>query len=311
MLFLSALGGVFSLIIVVALGYFLAARGWFSPTMRKLMPRLVTNVALPPFLATTIISSFPPESLFSMLSGVIPPFCLMLCLFILAFIAGRALNINKQHFGLFCACVSNPNTIFIGIPVNIALFGNDSLPYVLLYYFASTTFFWTVGNYFISRDGKEGVKKSSGKFNWQRIFSAPLIGFIIGVIFLARGWSPPPFIMNAGEIIGQLTTPLALLYIGGVLKEIGLANLRINRDMAYALAGRMILSPLLMWLYVFIFNLPALMGKVFIIQSSLPVIMQIAILSGYYDTDPKFGAMMVAVSTIICVITIPAYMVIF
>lgn len=50
------------------------------------------------------------------------------------------------------------------------------------------------------------------------------------------------------------------------------------------------------------------MEKVFIIQSGLPCMMQISILSAYYKTDAEFGALMVSLSTILSVITIPIAM---
>ena len=53
------------------------------------------------------------------------------------------------------------------------------------------------------------------------------------------------------------------------------------------------------------------MGKVFIIQASLPVMAQAAILSAHYHTDPEFGAQAVCLSTLLSMLTSPLYMVIF
>lgn len=303
---LHAFGGVLSLLLVVALGFALARLGWFPPPCRELLPKLVTNVSLPPFLACVIISSFQSENLAHMFYGALPPLALMIVLFALAFLTARIMKVDKRHFGLFCACVSNPNTIFIGIPVNMSLFGPESLPYVLLYYFASTFFFWTVGNYFISRD--EGALANAPGFHWRRLLSPPMLGFLLGLGIVCGDIHPPDFIFNSARLVGDLTTPLALIFIGVTLEGIGLRNLRPDRDMRAALAGRMVLSPLLMWAALPLFGLPALMGKVFVIQSSLPTLMQVAILSAYYGTDPDFGSSMVALSTILCVFTIPVYM---
>ena len=55
--------------------------------------------------------------------------------------------------GTFASMFTLSNTIFIGLPVNFVLFGEGSLPYVLLNYIANTSFFWTIGAYSIARDG--------------------------------------------------------------------------------------------------------------------------------------------------------------
>lgn len=312
MVFLQAFGGIFSLLVVVLLGYLLAYRGFFAPETEKRMPGFVTNISLPPFLACTIVSSFRRDDLFHMLYGALAPLILMVLLFAIAYATARALKMDRHHFGLFCACVSNPNTIFIGIPVNMALFGEEAVPYVLLYYFASTFFFWTVGNYYISRDKRNGdCPVPAGKgFHWRRIVSAPMYGFLSGLFIVCMDIRIPAFIFQSANIVGQLTTPLALIFIGITLHGMNLKRLRPDRDMILALGGRMVLSPLLMLAILPFFNLPQLMGNVFVMQSSLPVLMQVAILSAYYNTDPEFGSVMVSLSTILCVLTVPFYMVI-
>lgn len=308
MTFFHALAGVISLLLVVSLGYVLAKMNWFAPQCRALLPKLITNVALPPFLACTIISSFQRDSLTHMLYGTMLPALCMVILFGMAFVAGKLIKVEKKHFGLFCACVSNPNTIFIGIPVNMALFGPEALPYVLLYYFASTLFFWTVGNYFIARDlGASPAQNQTA--TWQKIISPPLLGFFAGIIIIYSEITLPGFLMDAARITGEMTTPLALIFIGITLAGMDLGKIHFGKDIMAALAGRMIISPLLMAGLLPFFGLPVLMGKVFVIQSSLPVLMQVAILSAYYNTDPDYGSIMVSLSTLTCAITIPVYMV--
>lgn len=306
--FLRAFGGVFSLIIVVMLGWYLARKGWFPPVSRKMLPKLITNVCLPPFLACTIIGTASQEELPHMFAGALLPFIVMAILFGGAWIFARMIRVKQNHFGLFCACFSNPNSIFIGIPVNQALFGPQALPYVLVYYFASTIFFWTVGNYCISRDLRESpeIARQPGGIHWQQILSPPMLGVLCGIGILSTGWKIPDFLWRPATLVGDMSTPLALIFIGITLQEIGLR--KPDRDMIWALTGRMLISPSLMLFCVSLVSLPELMGKVFVLQSSLPVLMQVAILSAYYGTDAKFGAMMVALSTILSVITIPLWM---
>ncbi|WP_297045306.1 AEC family transporter [uncultured Desulfovibrio sp.] len=321
MVLLQAFGGVFSLLLVVGVGYVLAALGWFSPESRRLLPRLVTNVALPPFLLCTILRSFGREDLAHMLQGALLPLVAMVLMYALAWVTGRAARVDRRHFGLFCACVSNPNTIFIGIPVNMALFGEAAVPYVLLYYFASAAFFWTVGNYAISRDERAGgsaarreeagavpaESRLAGRL--KNIVSAPMLGFLAGFLLALLEVEPPRVILDAARLVGGLTTPLALIFIGVTLQGMELRRLHLTRDMLLALAGRMVASPLLMWALLPFFGLPELAGRVFVMQASLPVLMQVAILSGYYGTDPEFGSLMVSLSTLACAVTIPVWMV--
>lgn len=303
MAFLNALGGVASLLIIVALGFVLNRRGWFPPPSKKLIPRLVTNVALPPFLATTIMSRLDRAQLSELLFGALLPMLAMILLFVIAFAYAKITRVPRTRTGVFCVCVSNPNTIFIGIPVNLALFGPDSIPYVLVYYFASTIFFWTVGNYFISRDSAD----KAVSLRWENIISPPLIGFIVGLCSVILNLPWPRFILSSASMIGELTTPLALLYVGAILADAG--KIRIGKDLIAATTGRLAVSPCLLFLLSPLFDLSKFALDVFVVQSALPVILQVAILSGYYNADSEFGSEMVAATTICSAATIPLLMI--
>ena len=76
----------------------------------------------------------------------------------------------------------NSNTIFVGLPINQALFGDASIPYVLIYYMCNTTFFWTLGTYLIQRDG-EGEAEFDLKTSLKKIFSPPSNGLYAGACY--------------------------------------------------------------------------------------------------------------------------------
>ena len=137
------------------------------------------------------------------------------------------------------------------------------------------------------------------------------MGFLTGIGLTLLGVELPEFLQNVARSLGNLTTPLAMIFIGISIYDMGLRSIRISKDMALLILGRMVLGPLVMCGFLYFFPVPALMGKVFIIQASLPVMAQAAILSAHYHTDPEFGAQAVSISTLLSMITIPLYMVIF
>ena len=75
-----------------------------------------------------------------------------------------------------------------------------------------------------------------------------------------------------------------------------------------ALLGKLVICPLILAGMLHFVELPELMEKVFIIQAGLPCMMQISILGAVYKTDAPFGALLVSLSTVLSVITIPVAM---
>ena len=199
--------------------------------------------------------------------------------------------------------------------MNLALFGEAALPYVLLYYFANTTFFWSIGNYMLAASGEavvEGTVKKERIFSLatlKRIFAPALVGFLVGVALVFADVKLPAFVADTTRYLGSLTTPLILISLGITFQGMRLADMKLNRELALVLAGRIAVSPLMVILFSWLVPLPDLMRKVFIIQASLPAISSAAVLAGYYRSDEKFTTMTILSSTLLAVVTIPLFMI--
>jgi predicted permease len=306
---------VAGLYLVGLLGFILAKTGFVGAEAKKLFPRLVTQVTLPPLLFSTVVKSFTREELGQLIYGSIIPVLSILAVFAVQSLFARRPGANPGRRGIVSVGSATSNTIFIGLPVNIALFGEAAVPFVLLYFFANTTFFWTLGNYTLSLDGASPAAASDIKRNliFKALLSPPLLGFLTGIAFILAGTTPPGFFMDAAKLVGGMTSPLALLYIGMALSESSLSALKPDMDLAGVLSGRFILSPLAVLLLARLLfpEAPPLMVKVFLIQSSLPAAATLALMAAYHGSDSAFAGVVVSLSTIMSLAVIPAMMLAF
>ncbi|WP_367371373.1 AEC family transporter [Pediococcus parvulus] len=306
-IFIHSIQGVIIIIVMIAVGYILSWRKWFDESSSKLIAKLVTQIALPAYMISTITNDFTAKKLLSTLPDLRFPVLSMLILFAFAAVLYRVMQIKEQHKGLFESMFLNSNTVFIGLPVNMALFGNRSLPYVLVYYMANTTIFWTLGVWLIQRDGTE-TEKFSLKTTLGKIFSPPLLGFILGVLLVIFHIQLPQFILTDCQYIGGLTIPLSMFFIGIAIQRAGIQNVKINRDSLGVLSGRFIFAPILMSLLVLPMPVPVLMKQVFILQSAMPVMTNAPVVAKLYHADEKYAAIMVTETTLLSLIVIPLLM---
>ncbi len=308
--FISAVSGVSIILIMVLIGFILNERGWFNPQSPRVISRIVTEIALPCYMVTTIMKDFTASELKTLLPDLRYPVLSMVILFALSFVVARVIGIKKEHIGLFSSMFFNSNTVFIGLPINLALFGSPSIPYVLVYYMANTTFFWTLGVWLIQKDGRHEAKINV-KQALQKIFSPPLLGFIVGVILVILHWHLPKFLMSTLSYVGGLTIPLSMIFIGIAISNAGLSRVRINRDALGILLGRFLFAPFLMTLLVLpSHTMSPLMKQVFILQAAMPVMTNAPVVSKLYSADANYAAIMVTETTVLSVIVIPILMVI-
>lgn len=305
--FFQGIQGILVILVMISVGYFLAQRGWFDKKTSKLIARLVTQIALPAYMISTITSDFTTKQLVELLPNLRFPFISMIILFGISFLAVKIFAVPRNHSGLFKSMFCNSNTVFIGLPVNMALFGSQSLPYVLVYYMANTTFFWTLGVYLIQTDGDSKIKFNL-KTALSKIFSPPLLGFIVGVLLVLFHIKLPTFLMSDFNYIGGLTIPLSMIFIGIAIHQAGLGELRLNKDNLGVLIGRFIAAPILMTLLVLPAPMPALMKEVFILQSAMPVMTNAPVVSELYHADSDYAAIMVTETTLFSMVEIPILM---
>jgi len=151
-----------------------------------------------------------------MLPGLAVPFAVMLASYLIAIGVAALLKVRPERRGTFRSMFALSNSVFIGLPVNLLLFGEISLPYALLYYIANTTLFWTIGVYGIAVDGS--VRNRTAKpslVSWsglRRILSPPLLGYLFAVCLILLDIRLPKAIMDTCNYLGNMTTPLSMLF---------------------------------------------------------------------------------------------------
>ena len=305
---LHAVESVLSFSILGATGYVLAKKGWFQPESQILLSRLVTLVALPPYLFYNITTSFTREELFSQIHGCVVPFISIGIAILLALLMARFLRIPPGRRGIFCSSFAFSNTIYIGLPVNMALFGEAAVPYALLYYFANTTLFWTLGNYQLTADGEGMAAHFFSLKTLKNIFSPPLCGFLLGLGVLLVNVELPVFLATTARYLGGLTTPLIIMSVGITLHGMGLRAFRLDREIFCICLGRFVIAPMLIAGLSWLIPLPDLMRRVFIIQASLPIMSSLPLLASLYHTDEEYAAVAISVTTLFSLVTIPVFM---
>lgn len=306
---LQGMEAIFTIAIIVYLGFELSRRGWFSKESSDLIVKLVTRVSLPLFMIRGLVHNFTAEHLIAMLPDLkVPVLSILLAMFI-SWLLVKLLRIRPGRRGLFMVNCFIANTVFIGLPVNAALFGDISIPSVMLYYIANTTFFWTVGVQMIVSDipGSDAPPFFSVSA-LKKVMSPPLVGFFVGLALVLLNVQFPPFIDRTMMYIGSMTTPLSLIFVGIELYRVDWKHLQWGADVFGSLVGRFIICPLCVLVLLPILGVGGISAKVFLMQAAMPAMTQIAIITRLYGGDSVFAAMITFTTILGGLISIPLYM---
>jgi predicted permease len=296
------------ILIMVGLGYLLTRKGWLNAETQMLFPRLINYVSLPTYMIWNLMTTFDQQKLLAILPGTLVPLLAMLLSFAAASALSLLLGIPRGRRGAWRSMFFVSSSIFVGLPVNVALFGEGSIPYVLLFFLPNTFLFWSLGMYSISTDGKLAGSPILSLTTLKNMFSPPFTAFTLATVLVLAGVTLPPVLAITFKNLGAMTIPLSMLFIGMIVHGAGLRRIRLDKEAVFLLLGRFVISPLSVILVAHFIAIPELMRNVFVIQAAMPAMAQTSIAARLYGADTEYAAVMTSMTVIASLVAIPIYM---
>jgi predicted permease len=310
----SGLESVAVIFLIFAVGFVLAIRKIWPASTPNALAFIVVRIAAPCLAITSITAYFSRELLVRALVLLFIAALHILILFALGKLLSKGMDLRKGKKVIFEVTFTFSNVIFVGLPINRIVFGPEGTPFLFMYYIVILTAFWSFGEAQIAAAAnRENGNNTDNKLvpkssiSLKKIFNPGFIGVLIGAAMAYLGWQLPSVIDIALGHMAALTVPLSLLVIGANLVIFAKGISMLHKDEAMILLGKFVISPLVMFVLLKIFGVTGLPFFVFILTSSMPCHMQTSILAQHYNVESEYASRLVGLSTLLSIITIPAY----
>lgn len=289
-----------TLAVIAIIGVILAKVSILTADVRKKLSSMLIYVIAPLYVIKSFQLEYSDEILETM--GIVAAIAFFIILLGLGL--GRLLWKNKDtkkaqvltHASGFMNCA------FIGFPIINSIYGEIGILYASVYVLAFQIFLWTLGVMIFS--GKTG--------KWYKSFLQPgIIGVIIGLILFVFQIKLPVFLYNSFDMVGSMTPPLAMLIIGAFLSEIDIIH-SLKDFPTYVVAFfRLIFAPALVLGILMLLGFRPADGVFFgaaVILAGMPSATNTVLFATTYDANAKYSASVVAISTMISIVTIPLWL---
>ncbi len=309
--FFNALSAVSVLIMLMAVGYFMGYKGWMGQREKKFLGDFLINFAIP---ATCIVGLTGNLQLSQMKEYSIIVLAGAICVtatMVISVMASRILPMADNRRGVFAVMGGISNAIFIGLPVVMQIFGEVAMPYLMMYYLSNTIMLQTIGMMLIRKSGtgeQGGVGVVATVIDLLK--KPPVVGIIISVIIIGFDIQIPTPIWSFLDYIGGTVSPLALIFCGFILYDLGLSRLRPMSWHWLMLALRLVIAPAITWCIVTAMGITGLARGVFTLVGGLPVVSQAPVFASTFGADEEYAAVGACLSTLLCCISVPILMVI-
>ncbi len=296
--FLTVVIAIATLFVLIAVGF--GARKYYLIKDKHvhLISHILVNVSLP---ALTIASMQVPRlqrpwgSSTRCLSS---PWRTTLPHLPLASSSARFLPTTPEEKGVFQFMLVFPNSMFMGIPVALAVLGQTSLFYVILFNVPFYFLVFTLGVWLLARG-------RPGKIDLKVLLSPGLVAAIVGLALFLFQYTLPSPVQSGLDLIGSATTPLAMIVVGAMLATLPLHRLAGDWRIYLTTALRLVIFPVAAFLILSPFVSDHLLFGVAVLMIAMPVAANSVLLSEEYGVDATLASQGVFISTVLCLATIP------
>ncbi len=298
MSFLTVVNQIAIFFILITVGIFARRLNLIGKTFTKQLSNLVLYITLPAMVIVSMNFEFSDD----LLANAIVIFALgpvmYGMLFLVAWIFSKTIKGTDREKAIFKFMIIFGNVGYIGYPVASIVFGKPGVFYAAILNIWIQALMWTLGIALVS-----GTKN---KFNLKKIFVNPgIISIAIGFSLFLFSIKLPSFLQESLELLGNSTTPLAMIIIGATIGEAKLSDTFKDVRLIIYSVVKLAIVPFIMYLLLLPFDLSPLVKGVPIVLSAMPAAANVSVFAMKHDSDYILGSRGVVVSTILSLVSIP------
>jgi len=218
-------------------------------------------------------------------------FLIVLIVLIISALVARFLFQDKKEYSIAMVAAIIGNTGNLGIPINIAIFGEESIPYTTIVNLVNVFVVYTIGVYFYSR-GTYDAKTSLLNIVKLPILWAAIIAILLSVYRVEIHSSIMNMLMMGAYASMTMQLFLFGIYLYGTqIKEIS------KRLVMWVLAFKFILLPSVAFVVLVNIELDAMIKGIIFIELMMPLAVANVNLASLYECKPRVVTALVFISS--------------
>lgn len=291
------------LFIVMCIGYTAYKLHYFDDRTNKQLNKFIVNITLPLTIISSVLemTNRPAGSTigFVFLISVL----LYAALPIVSIFIVKIMRFPKSEQGLYMFMLIFSNVGFMGFPILQTVFGENGSTAVFYGAILNIIFNLSAFTYGIIIIGYGSTLEAS--ISLKSLLTPGISCSILSIIIYALDIHFPDPIEGSIEMMGSLTSPMAMLLIGSTLASMPLKEIFDDRRVYVFTFVKLIITPLILYPFLKHFIKDELIFGVILIEILMPVANTSLIFATEYDLDTKLSSKTIFITTALSLITIP------
>ncbi len=219
-------------------------------------------------------------------------FITLLVLVLVALFAKKLFQDQKEYSIATVAAIIG-NTGNLGIPLNIAIFGEESIPYTTVINLMNVFLVYTVGVYYYSR-GSFDIKTS-----FKNIIKLPILwAAMVAIALSVYGYKPSEEIMKTLMMGAYASIVMQLLLFGIYLYGTKISEISKTLTM-WVMGTKFLFLPAVAFIVLSFFELSSMIKGIIFIEILVPLAIANVNFASLYECKPKIVTALVFISSLL------------
>ncbi|MBN2782930.1 MAG: AEC family transporter [Campylobacterales bacterium] len=210
---------------------------------------------------------------------------------VISAIFAKLLFDDKKEYSIATVAAIIGNTGNLGIPINIAIFGEESIPYTTVVNLVNVFVVYTIGVYYYSHGTYDA------KTSLTNIVKLPILwAAIIAIALSVYGYKPSESMLNT-LMMGAYASMTMQLFLFGIYLY-GTKMQEINKKLIVWVVGfKFFIIPIVAFLVLYNIELDSMIKGIIFIELMMPLAVANVNLASLYDCTPKVVTALVFVTS--------------
>ncbi len=298
--FLALFNQIIILFILILTGFIIRQVKVVDTEFINNLATFIIYVTLPALIINSMNYDFSVELLINVAITFVITCLVYLLMLLVANLVIKPFDIKESKANIYRFLIVFANVGFMGYPITYVLFASEGVFLASIYNLVFTIMIWSVGIIIISSNDR-----SVKHFNYKDLLNPGMIAITIGFSLFLAPFSLPGSVVEALEILGDATIPLAMIVVGAKLTEVKIISIFYDLKLWLVALLRLIILPMIVFLLLSFLPIDEIVSGVIVILTAMPAATNTTIFAQEFGGDDSLGAKGIFLTTLLAIITLP------
>lgn len=294
------LKSVISLFLIMLVGVYGSKKNIITTEINKGLIDILLKIALPFMIIASFVFTYDNTIKANVFKTFYYSIICYVIVAIISYILVFPIKEDKRTILHFANVFTN--TGYIGFPILYAMYGSEAVIYGSIFNMFFVIFLWTYGIIlFRGHIDKKELKREI----IVAITNPSVIAVLIGLLIMIFDIRIPDLLLTSIKSVGNITGPLSMIIVGAILAKVEFKNYLKDWTIYYGIVTKLIIIPVLLYLISVLIKDTSIVADSVIVLASMPAAAMTSILAESYNKEKDYATIIVLMTTLFSIITIP------